>query len=127
MSDLVAKLRSIDHESVEDCFCQSPLFAQAADEIERLRERLDGSVTKQYAAELGRQVDELEAENAKLRGQLVSAKRALKRLTNEVAGVWDAFEIGIRQEISNTNYAVVREKITEAESVLAALTDEDKS
>jgi len=45
--------------------------------------------------------------------------RALKRLTNEVAGIWDAFEIGIRQEISNTNYAVVRDKLVEAESVLA--------
>lgn len=40
MSDIVERLRAVDHGSVEDCFCQSPLFAQAADEIERLRERL---------------------------------------------------------------------------------------
>lgn len=39
---LVEKLRAVDHGSVEDCFCQSPLFTQAADEIERLRAALQG-------------------------------------------------------------------------------------
>jgi hypothetical protein len=37
MSDIVERLRSIDHSSVEDCFLQSPLFEHAAKEIERLR------------------------------------------------------------------------------------------
>lgn len=40
MSDLVERLRAVDHMSVEDCFLQSPLFAYAADEIERLRARV---------------------------------------------------------------------------------------
>lgn len=36
MGDIVKRLRAVDHMSVEDCFLQSPLFAQAADIIERL-------------------------------------------------------------------------------------------
>ena len=45
--------------------------------------------------------------------------KALESLTNEVSGVWEAFEYGIRQEISNTNYAIVREKLAEADQALA--------
>lgn len=37
MSDILERLRSVDHSSVEDCFLQSPLFEDAANEIERLR------------------------------------------------------------------------------------------
>ncbi|MCM2453372.1 hypothetical protein [Agrobacterium vitis] len=40
MSDIVERLRGVDHESVEDCFLLSPLFAHAADEITRLRTEL---------------------------------------------------------------------------------------
>jgi hypothetical protein len=36
-ADLVKRLRAVDGMCVEDCFMQSPLFAEAADEIERLR------------------------------------------------------------------------------------------
>jgi hypothetical protein len=35
--DIVSRLRAVDHMSVEDCFLQSHLYAQAAGEIERLR------------------------------------------------------------------------------------------
>jgi hypothetical protein len=38
--DIVARLRAVDHMSVEDCFLQSHLFAVAADEVERLRAAL---------------------------------------------------------------------------------------
>ena len=37
MTDIVERLRAIDHMSVEDCFLQSPLFLRAAEEIEHLR------------------------------------------------------------------------------------------
>lgn len=47
--------------------------------------------------------------------------KALKSLTNEMSGIWEVFEYGLRNEISNTNYAVAREKIVEAEQVLAAV------
>jgi len=40
MTDIVKRLRAIDHLSIEDCFLQSPLFGNAADEIERLRAAL---------------------------------------------------------------------------------------
>lgn len=50
-----------------------------------------------------------------------TAHKAIKSALNEVYGVWDAFEFGIRQEISNTNYAVVREKLDAAERALASL------
>jgi hypothetical protein len=51
-------------------------------------------------------------------GQRDDLVKALKSLTNEMAGIWNAFEYGLRNEISNTNYAVAREKIAEAERVL---------
>ena len=37
MTDIVMRLRAVDHMSVEDCFLQSHLLATAADEIERLQ------------------------------------------------------------------------------------------
>lgn len=40
MSDIVERLRAVDHQSLEDCFLQSPLFDKAADEISRLRTAL---------------------------------------------------------------------------------------
>jgi len=40
MSDIVERLRAVDHQSLEDCFLQSPLFDKAADEITRLRTAL---------------------------------------------------------------------------------------
>jgi len=40
MVDLVKRLRSIDHISVEDCFMQSQLYAKAADRIEELEAKL---------------------------------------------------------------------------------------
>lgn len=46
--------------------------------------------------------------------------KEIRSLINEIAGVWNAFEHGIRQEISNTNYAIVREKLTAVETLLAA-------
>jgi hypothetical protein len=50
--------------------------------------------------------------------------KALKSLTNEMAGIWDAFEYGLRTENSNTNYAVAREKLAEAEQVLNAVSSQ---
>ena len=41
MTDIVERLRAIDHMSVEDCFLQSYMFEYAAEEIERLREALE--------------------------------------------------------------------------------------
>lgn len=40
MSDIVERLRGVDHLSIEDCFLQSPLFDQAANEITCLRQLL---------------------------------------------------------------------------------------
>lgn len=40
MTDIVERLKAVDHLSVEDCFTQSPLFSQAAEEITRLRQLL---------------------------------------------------------------------------------------
>ena len=39
--DLVKRLQAVDHDSVEDCFRQSPLYEYAADRIETLEEMLD--------------------------------------------------------------------------------------
>lgn len=47
--------------------------------------------------------------------------KPIRSLINEIHGVWDAFEIGLRQEISNTNYAVVKQKLAEAELALQTL------
>ena len=39
--DLVNKLRAVDHFSLEDCFCQSPLYDQAAVLIKQLTAERD--------------------------------------------------------------------------------------
>ena len=41
MTDIVKRLRAIDHSSIEDCFMQSPLFETAADEITHLRAEVE--------------------------------------------------------------------------------------
>jgi len=46
MSDIVERLRGVDHQSIEDCFLQSPLFSHAANEIERLRTLLSEAEQK---------------------------------------------------------------------------------
>jgi len=42
--DLVKRLQAVDHDSVEDCFRQSPLYEYAADRIETLEDRLNSAV-----------------------------------------------------------------------------------
>ena len=39
--ELVKQLRAVDHMSLEDCFCQSSLYDQAADRIETLTAERD--------------------------------------------------------------------------------------
>lgn len=51
MTDIVKRLRAVDHMSVEDCFLQSHLLAQAADEITRLRAALRGLLADTQHAE----------------------------------------------------------------------------
>lgn len=43
--DLVKQLKAVDHESVEDCFLQSPLFAKAAARIEAQEAEIAGRDT----------------------------------------------------------------------------------
>jgi hypothetical protein len=57
MADLVDQLRKVDHGSVEDCFLQSPLFAKAANEIERLR--AENVMLRREAAEIASLVRQL--------------------------------------------------------------------
>ena len=40
MTDLIERLKAVDHTSLEDCFLKSPLFAQTADEIDSLTNEL---------------------------------------------------------------------------------------
>lgn len=46
---LVERLRAIDHMSVEDCFLQSHLFAEAADEIDRLQGEVELYATVKHS------------------------------------------------------------------------------
>lgn len=45
-------------------------------------------------------------------------RKAIRGLCIELEGVWDAFEYGLRAEISNTNYVLIRDKIEEARHAL---------
>jgi hypothetical protein len=47
--ELVNRLRAIDHLSVEDCFCQSALYDQAADRIEALTAERDALIAQRDA------------------------------------------------------------------------------
>lgn len=73
MSNIVKRLRAIDHMSVEDCFLQSPLFAQAADIIERL------------TAELG---------NARREAQTMRVKPEEKRFVDDEAEILQRLATG---------------------------------
>jgi hypothetical protein len=112
MSDIVSLLREKPYRLAVETEDQAKLRRQeererGAVEIERLQ------AAKRSALAIA---DERSKENVALR-------KALKSLTNEIHGLWDAFEYGLRAEISNTNYAVVRDKLAEAEQVLGAVGD----
>jgi hypothetical protein len=49
---------------------------------------------------------------------LEAMKKAIRGLCIELEGVWDAFEYGLRAEISNTNYMLIRQKIEDARAAL---------
>lgn len=57
--------------------------------------------------------------NARLIAASPDLLKALKSLVSDVAGSWTAFEVALRQDISNTNYQVVREKLQAAEAVIS--------
>ena len=70
--DLVKRLRAIDHLSLEDCFCQSAFYSQAADRIEQLtaeRDSLLRCVTDNHVALC--RAEKAEAERDRLREALI--------------------------------------------------------
>lgn len=67
-SDIVERLRAVDHTSLEDCFLQSSLFAQAADRIEILE--TEAQCDKEYMANMRSRIEALQAELAKAREAL---------------------------------------------------------
>lgn len=71
MTDIVERLRAVDHMMVEDCFLQSHLFAQAADEIERLRAE---------AARLRAEIVLLEAVGAEASDEIDRLREALRQI-----------------------------------------------
>jgi len=82
--DLEKRLRAIDHLSVEDCFCQSALYDQAAVRIEaltadnaRLRAALECLLIEYDYAELA------QAEPPSLTAAVFSARDALNTGKNQ--------------------------------------------
>ena len=76
MSDeLVKRLRAVDHLNLEDCFCQSSLYDQAADHIEALTAERDDALECNeqffvYNQFLKKRVEKAEAERDRLRAAL---------------------------------------------------------
>jgi hypothetical protein len=70
--DLVNKLRAIDHLSIEDCYCQSPLYAEAAYRIEALTAERDQWIqhAKNAVWADSEELKVLTADNARLREAL---------------------------------------------------------
>jgi hypothetical protein len=73
--DLVKRLRAIDHLSVEDCFCQSALYDQAAARIEALTAERNQAwkMVAEADARLGQALGDAlkdKADNARLRAAL---------------------------------------------------------
>ena len=85
--ELVKRLRAVDHMSLEDCFCQSSLYDQAADRIEALTEERDGllrCVTDNHVALC--RAEKAEAERDRLREaltELLEVSRRAVRLSVE--------------------------------------------
>jgi hypothetical protein len=66
--ELVERLRAVDHMSLEDCFCQSSLYDQAADRIEKAESEWRKYESAWMTAE-GKLAD-AEADNARLKAVL---------------------------------------------------------
>ena len=96
MSDeLVKRLRAVDHMSLEDCFCQSSLYDQAADRIETLQAqnlRLSGmahDLKKEVAISDALLIGEAEASLARLaRAEAAEAERDRLREALEQIAQW---------------------------------------
>ncbi len=110
MSDLVKRLRAIDHLSVEDCFCQSALYDQAADRIEALEAE---------CKRLSSTVDTLESLRPHWAQGYSSDSMAAQASTEALVGIWKI--LGVSDQTS----AVVTLKALEAKNdqLRIALTD----
>lgn len=76
MSDeLVKRLRAVDHMSLEDCFCQSALYDQAADRIEQLEREL--SISRMAQVVMGNGAEALTAERDKYEAAWMTAEGKL--------------------------------------------------
>lgn len=96
MTDIVERLRSIDHCSVEDCFLQSPLFEHAAEEIERLRARV-----RELEAERARSwYDFCVAENIARFAACAESPHDFVQTIRAMAGEWAGREHEVEFEIS---------------------------
>lgn len=60
--------------------------------------------------------------NAALLAAAPDLLEALDRLTGEVAACWGMGEVALRQELGNTNYATVADRITAARAAIAKAT-----
>ena len=108
--ELVKRLRAVDHMSLEDCFCQSSLYDQAADRIEQLTaeladaEALIESQAKDHAsnnirfAEAEHRAKVAEAERDRLREALLDHNDLLR------SAIAIAEREGVRGEIASTNW-----------------------
>ena len=86
--DLVKRLRAVDHMSLEDCFCQSSLYDQAADRIEALTAEYEEAMecNEQFFADnefLKKRVTALIAERDEMAMSCLSADGEAQR-------AWDA-------------------------------------
>jgi len=79
--DLVKRLRAVDHQSVEDCFTQSPLYGDAADRIEQLVAANEALTAQLEAARLD--AKEAEAYSVWLEAKLAKAVEALGEIATD--------------------------------------------
>ena len=79
---LAKRLRAFDHWSLEDCFCQSGLYTQAADRIEALTAEVDR--LKDKVARQSEQITGLEASRRNLESLTAGAHRRVADVEAEV-------------------------------------------
>jgi hypothetical protein len=104
--DLANRLRAVDHMSLEDCFCQSSLYDQAADRIEQLEREL--SISRMAQVVMDNTVEAAEAEWRKYEAAWMTAEGKLADAEAENDRAWAALWDILACETPNANATVTR-------------------
>jgi len=99
-----------DRDKVQD---QADAYHAQCAELERLFGK-----GRSTAHQAWRELDSMEGRALAAEEKVRHLRSALGALAAEVGGCWEAFQLELRQVVSNTNYVIIQEALTKARAVL---------